>query len=90
MKKKLFLLIIFITPCLSWAKGTTASAKNKKARTPASMVQLCDEKISGEKKPPSIYKLDTKDQVSLVKSELVDIMKRQGSCQSPTDPAVKF
>lgn len=89
MKRKLFLLMLFLTPCLSWAKNTKGPA-NPDSRAPASMSQVCDQKPSKEKKALNLYSLGTNEQVNSVNSELISIMKQQGTCETANAKSGKF
>lgn len=81
MRKKLFLLMVVITPCLSWAADSNSSKKTARNRAPASAI-VCEQAPVASARPSGLYGLGTKDQVNAVSSGLTAIVRKQNGCDN--------
>jgi hypothetical protein len=80
MKKKLFLLIIFITPCLSWSAAAPLSPVRKKDRRPANQPAACPQMKNTKRAVDQAYRLGVKNQTERIRSNIAEIIKKQGAC----------
>jgi len=79
MKKKLFLLIIFLTPCLSWAV-TKSIATKQKDRRPANLTSACMRAKATKMPIAQTYSLGMRSQVDKIKGDIAEIIKKQSPC----------